>query len=228
VTSVPGMHVYKGFDAQSCSEGPFEQSRSSSAGKAGLRRDLRLLETRRATEHLRKLQSRMVFEKRECTIFAMCKPLVLAVAFSAHDTLGSTSGIDAQTSPADVPELLRPTAAALHTLRELDQLGIPMALFGDLPKPLLDCISVVLWFSGQVVSVADPLAALPSTFGLPAACIWFVTADGDEAQRAVDAGFTAVQIAAQESAAIEAPDRRGVYVLNTIEDLLDAIRAPYM
>ena len=65
VTSVPGMHVYKGFDAQSCSEGPFEQSRSSSAGKAGLRRDLRLLETRRATEHLRKLQSRMVFEKRD-------------------------------------------------------------------------------------------------------------------------------------------------------------------
>jgi hypothetical protein len=54
-----------GFDAQSCSEGPFEQSRSSSAGKAGLRRDLRLLETRRTTEHLRKLQSRMVFEKRD-------------------------------------------------------------------------------------------------------------------------------------------------------------------
>jgi hypothetical protein len=154
-------------------------------------------------------------------------PLVLAVAFSAHDTLVSTSGIDTQTSPADIPELLRPSAAALHTLRELDQLGIPMALFGDLPKPLLDSISVVLWFSGQVVSVADPLAALPSTFGLPAACIWFVTADGDEAQRAVDAGFTAVQIAARESVAIEAPDRRGIYVLNTIEDLLDAIRAPY-
>jgi hypothetical protein len=54
----------KGFDAQSCSEGPLEQSRSS-ARKAGLRRDLRLLETRRATEHLRKLQSRMVFEKRD-------------------------------------------------------------------------------------------------------------------------------------------------------------------
>jgi hypothetical protein len=33
--------------------------------KPGLRRDLRLLETRRATEHLRKLQSRMVFEKRD-------------------------------------------------------------------------------------------------------------------------------------------------------------------
>jgi hypothetical protein len=54
-----------GFDAQSCSEGPFEQSRSSSTGKAGLRRDLRLLGTRRATEHLRKLLSRMVFEKRD-------------------------------------------------------------------------------------------------------------------------------------------------------------------
>jgi hypothetical protein len=54
-----------GFDAQLWREGPFEQSRSSSAGKAGLRRDLRLLETRRATEHLRKLQSRMVFEKRD-------------------------------------------------------------------------------------------------------------------------------------------------------------------
>lgn len=155
------------------------------------------------------------------------RPLVLAVAFSAHDTLASTSGIDTQTSPAEVPELLRPSAAALRTLRELDQLGIPLALFGDLPKPLLERMAVVLWFSGQVVSVADPLAALPSTLGLPAACIWFVTADGDEAQRAVDAGFTAVQITSQESVAIDTPDRRGVYVLRTIEDLLEAIRVPY-
>jgi hypothetical protein len=154
-------------------------------------------------------------------------PLVLAIAFSAHDTLASTSGIVAQTSPADVPELLRPSADALRTLRELDQLGIPLALFGDLPKPLLDSMAVVLWFSGQVVSVADPLVALPLQFGLPPECIWFVTADGDEAQRAVDAGFTAVHIASRASAAIEAPDRRGVYLLNTIEDLLDVIRAPY-
>jgi hypothetical protein len=64
-SSSPRRRYTLGFDAQSCSEGPFEQSRSSSAGKAGLRRDLRLLETRRATEHLRKLQSRMVFEKRD-------------------------------------------------------------------------------------------------------------------------------------------------------------------
>ena len=122
---------------------------------------------------------------------------------------------------------MRPSASVLRTLRELEQLGIPLALFGDLPKPLLERMAAVLWFSGQVISVADPLAALPSTLALPAACIWFVTADADEAQRAVDAGFTAVQITSSESVAIDVPDRRGAYVLRTIEDLLEAIRVPY-
>jgi hypothetical protein len=153
--------------------------------------------------------------------------LVLAIAFSAHDTLASTSGIGAHTSPADVPELLRPSAETLRTLRELDQLGMPLALLGDLPQPLLERMAVVLWFSGQVVSAADPIAVLPTTFGLPPECIWFVTADGEEAQRASDAGFTAVHIEARGPVAIESPDGRGAYVLHTIGDLLDAIRAPY-
>jgi hypothetical protein len=155
------------------------------------------------------------------------RPLVLAIAFSVRDTLASTSGIDAQTSAADIPELLRPSASALRTLRELEQLGIPLTLFGDLPKPLLERMAAVLWFAGQVISVADPLAALPSSLGLPAASIWFVTADADEAQRALDAGFTVVQITSLESVAIDAPDRRGAYVLQTIDDLLEAIRVPY-
>jgi hypothetical protein len=153
--------------------------------------------------------------------------LVFAVAFSARDTLASTSGIDSNTAPIDVPEFVRPSVAATRTLRGLDQLCLPLALFGDLPLTLLKGVADALWFPGQLAHGADPLTAVPIALNLPASCIWFVTADFDEAQRAGSAGFTVVHLAPGAQTAIDAPDNRGMYVLNAIDDLLEPIRTPY-
>ena len=152
---------------------------------------------------------------------------MFAVAFSAHDTLASTSGIERATALVDVPEFVRPSEAATRTLSELDHLCIPMALFGDLPPALLKSVADALWFPGQITNGSDPLSAVPITFNLPSSCIWLVTADSEEAQRAGSSGFTGVLLSPGALAAIDAPDDRGIYVLNAIDDLLEAIRSPY-
>ncbi len=154
-------------------------------------------------------------------------PLVLAVAFSAHNTLTPTDALEPHTALDDIPDKVRPSAAVSRTLRELDLLGIPLTLAGDLPAAVLKGMANALWFPGDVVSDARPLPALLSKINLPASCIWFVTADANEAQTASEMGLTTVHVSPNRSNASEASDVEGIYVVAEVDELLELIRAPY-
>ena len=152
-------------------------------------------------------------------------PLMLAVAFSLH-ALVPVAALRGATV-AEVSELVRPPAAALRTVRELHGLGVRLTLAGDVPNPVLTRVAQVLWLSGDVVAEPDIVGAVLSHVNLPPACIWFVTADDDEACAAAARGMNAIEISENLPPAIEQPDGRGIYVARAIDDVLEIVRIPY-
>jgi hypothetical protein len=152
-------------------------------------------------------------------------PLMLAVAFSLN-ALVPVAALRSATA-AQVPELVRPPAAALRTVRELHGLGVSLTLAGDVPSPVLKRVAQVLWLSGDVVAEPDIVGAILSRVSLPPSCIWFVTADGDEAGAAAQRGMNAIEISEDRQHAIEQPDARGIIVAHAIDDVLEIVRIPY-
>lgn len=152
-------------------------------------------------------------------------PLMLAVAFSLN-ALVPVAALRGATIP-DVAELVRPPAPALRTIRELHGLGVSLTLAGDVPLPVLTRAAQVFWFSGDVVAEPDIVGAVLSRTGLPPSCIWFVTADVDEACAAAHRGMNVIEISDTRDPAIEHPDGRGVYVASGVEDVLEIVRIPY-
>jgi len=89
-------------------------------------------------------------------------------------------------------------SASLHVLAELRSLGVPIA-FGR-PQD--------------------------STFGLPPACVWYVTDRDDDTTRAAHAaGFQTVLIDATRAAASSPDDR--AHTVAGVTDVLELIREPY-
>jgi len=69
---------------------------------------------------------------------------MLAVAFSLN-ALVPVAALRGATIP-DVAELVRPSAPALRTIRELHGLGVSLTLAGDVPLPVLTRAAQVFWF----------------------------------------------------------------------------------
>lgn len=163
-------------------------------------------------------------------------PLVLAAAFAIHDTVAPTGELRALAEREDlavllprVPELVHPARGTLHVLRELEALEIPLAVVGTGPVPLVEKIARAFWFRGETIAAGPEgtAAALLARMQLPAACLWFVTADIREAATARDAGMNAVLLEPGAEGSFAQPDGRGLYVAPRIDDVLEIIRIPY-
>jgi hypothetical protein len=163
-------------------------------------------------------------------------PLVLATVFAIHNTLAPTGALLAavRTMPLEdvlplVPEIVRPARGTLRVLRELEALEVPLVLVGSDPEPLVQKLARVFWFTGETIAAGPEgtVAATLERVGLPPSCIWFVTADIDEASAARDAGINTVLLAEGAEGAFLAPDERGFYVIPTIDELLEVLRIPY-
>jgi FMN phosphatase YigB (HAD superfamily) len=154
--------------------------------------------------------------------------LLLAIAFAAENVLAPTSSLPHDVALADVQERVRPAPGALRTLRELEGLGIGLALVGDGPEWLVRRIAQVVWFRGEAIATAgDRFAVVCERIGLPAPCIWYVTADPADAANAVAAGCNAVLIDPEATGVAGEPDDGGRYVVPAIDGVLEVIRVPY-
>lgn len=159
---------------------------------------------------------------------------MLAIVFAADDVLAPTGALRAGGEPGRdrlpaVQELVRPADGALHVLRELEGLGLGMALFGEGPDWLVRRIAQVVWFRGDVVVAAGPgrFAELCARVDLPPPCIWYVTASEADAAAAHAAGTNVVLFAPGAAPALHEPDERGLFVAAALSDVLEIIRIPY-
>jgi phosphoglycolate phosphatase-like HAD superfamily hydrolase len=160
---------------------------------------------------------------------------MLAIAFAADDVLAPTAplrrlaatGTDPQLALAAVQELVRPLPGAPRVLRELEALGVGLALLGAQPAELLRRIAQVVFFRGEVVAAEGPgrFAALAARFGLPEACIWYVTAAAGDAAEARAAGANVILV--DPDAARCEPQAAGFVVVPAVDDVLEVIRIPY-
>ncbi len=161
---------------------------------------------------------------------------MLAIAFSADGVLAPTASLHEAAGPQPardllpyVQELVRPFSGTPIVLRELEGLGISMAMLGAGPEWLQRRIAQVLWFKGEVVAASGPqrFATLCERLRLPAICVWYVTASRDDAAEALAAGTNVILIDDNQPAALLEPDGDGCFVARSIEDVLEVIRIPY-
>jgi FMN phosphatase YigB (HAD superfamily) len=160
---------------------------------------------------------------------------MLAIAFAADDVLAPTAswrGLAAAGPPdvlAAVQELVRPFPGTARVLRELEGLGVGLALLGGEPAALLRRIAQVVFFRGEVVAAegAGRFGVLAERIGLPAPCIWYVTAAQADAGEARAAGTNVILIDPNAEPALHEPRADGFYAGGSIDDVLEAIRIPY-
>jgi len=171
---------------------------------------------------------------------------VLAVAFALDDTLAATTeSVDpvalrfAEEAALDVPRALEaqriaPRPGALRVVRELEALGVPLAILAPGPADVAQRTAELVWFAGPAVVGEHPdgvpapaaFAALCAHFALPAECVWYVTGRADaDARAACSAGLQGVFI--DPAADAPEPDARGLRRVAAIGDVLELLRGPY-
>ncbi len=161
--------------------------------------------------------------------------LMLAIAFAADDVLAPTAALrslaaaDAPAALAAAQELVRPLPGAPRVLRELEALGVGLALLGGEPAGLLRRIAQVVFFRGEVVAAEGPgrFAALAARIGLPEPCIWYVTAAAADAAEARAAGTNVILVDPHAGERGSEPDDDGLRVVAAVDDVLEVIRIPY-
>ncbi|HEY4441076.1 MAG TPA: HAD family hydrolase, partial [Candidatus Elarobacter sp.] len=169
---------------------------------------------------------------------------MFAVAFDLDGTLARSTG------PADAVALgfvadigldpprsaaaqeLEPAPGALRVVRELEALGVPLAALAAGPAEDARRRAELVWFRGPVVTGEFPggvpeaaaFAEICARFGLPAECVWYVTARSEaDARAAWAAGLQAVLV--DPAAPEPAPDDRGLRRAKTLEGVLELLRA---
>jgi phosphoglycolate phosphatase-like HAD superfamily hydrolase len=178
---------------------------------------------------------------------------VLAVAFALDDTLLAATPVDevarrfAEEGGMDVgrsldAQGLHPQPGALHVVRELEALGVPLAVLSGEPEAAARRKAELAWFGGAVVcaehdasGVPEPaaFAALCERLGLPAACIWYVTGRSERdafAARACELNAVFVDPSApDDDPSVNEPDgeRSGMHRVRRIDDVLELLRGPY-
>jgi hypothetical protein len=106
---------------------------------------------------------------------------------------------------AFAPEPALDGTGGRRTLEELGSLGIPLE---------------------RLEAVPGTFPALAERFGLPAECVWYVTAHEADALGARAAGLQAILVD-PAGAPSTGPDERGLYVAAAVEGVLEIVRVPY-
>lgn len=172
---------------------------------------------------------------------------MLAVAFALDETLLAATAVDevarrfAEEGGMDVgrsldAQGLHPQPGALRVVRELEALGVPLAVLSGEPEGAARRKAELAWFGGAVVcgehdasGTPAPAAftALCDQLGLPAACIWYVTGRSEHDALAAHAcELNAVFIDPSASTEPDA-ERPGIHRVRSIDDVLELLRGPY-
>ena len=120
----------------------------------------------------------------------------------------------------------RPIAIAIQVLRELERLNVPLVIAADLPRANVKSAARAVSFCGDVISSRRPMSRVRSVSALPPGSFWWVSASEREMLDAQRAGYNAVLVDRTQTRPISR--KRGhAFVINSLQELLQLIRAPY-